>query len=71
MMAVTLSGGSSFDFSSPVVFCELPPTSVPFDISPDEKRLLVITYETGSISTRKINIITDWFQEIRNTFRVK
>ncbi len=68
MMAVDVSGGSSFDFSTPAVFSDLPSSTIPCDVSMDDRQFLVITSQTEGISTRRIDVITDWFQEIRERY---
>jgi len=86
MMVVQTSAGTSFDFSPPVKYCELPPSVSVWDLSKDDQRFLITSspiegsglragltdalgsLPRGGISAGKINVILEWFQEIRNKF---
>lgn len=71
VMTVSLSNGPTFDFSAPEVYGQLPPSSILCDVSMDDKQFLLINTPADGISTRKMNVITDWFQEIRTKYMAK
>jgi len=71
LMVVDVTLQPSFDFSTPKKVCEIPPsTSGPWDISPDGQKFMLIVSPTQQITTTKVNVVLEWFEELKEKFAV-
>jgi serine/threonine-protein kinase len=67
--AVDIRAGAGFDFSAPRKALDLPPDGAAIvDISPDGKRLAMITIPFSELNTSEVTMVTNWFAELRNAF---
>jgi Tol biopolymer transport system component len=72
IFSVTIHPGSAFDYSAPRKIMELPPDGAYLTgISSDGKQFTLVTLPYKELSTSEITLVTDWFQELKNTFAGK
>lgn len=72
LMVVDVTLQPTFDFTTPKKLCEIPSfANGPWDISPDGQRFLFIVSQTQQITTTKINVILEWFEELKEKFSGK
>ncbi|HZY09875.1 MAG TPA: hypothetical protein VFF29_01865, partial [Bacteroidota bacterium] len=58
--------------STPRKICDIPPyTSGPWDISLDGQQFMIIVSPTQQITTTKINVVLEWFDELKEKFAGK
>ena len=72
LMVVDISLQPTFDFTTPKKVCEIPPSSSgPWDISPDGKRFMLVVSPTQQFTTTKVNVVLEWFEELKEKFAGK
>ncbi len=65
LMVVTVSAGSTFDFSEPKKLCDLPPSDAVWDITRDGQRFLIRASQLQEVTLPRLEVVTDWFQEVK------
>jgi Tol biopolymer transport system component len=68
VMAVNVLPGATFDFTPPVKVCDIPARIVLHDISSDGQRFLITNRKEQTVSTRDLQVVTNWFDVVRNKF---
>ncbi len=65
LMVVRITGGSTFDFSEPRKLCDIPPSTVVWDISPNGQYLLARVAQADNVTLPRLEVVTEWFQEVK------
>ncbi len=68
LMVVDVPATTTFDFSVPRKVCDIPALVTIQDISTDSKRFLVAVSQSQRTTLPRLEVITDWFQEVREKF---
>lgn len=69
---VTISAGETFDYSAPRRLFDLPANGAGLtDIARDGSRFVMQTIPYEELTTSEITLVTDWFEELKNTFNSK
>ncbi len=72
IFAVTIHPGNAFDYSAPRKILDLPPDGAFLTgISSDGKKFAMVTLPFKELSTSDFTMVTEWFQELKNTFAGK
>ena len=71
MMVVDVSPGSKTDFSVPRKLCDLPQSTVPYDVSPDGRRFAVGLARAQRFTLNQVDVVLEWFDELRQKFTGK
>ncbi len=66
LMVVTVSAGSAFDFSVPRKLCDIPPSALVWDVTPDGKRFLVRVTQVQAMTLSRLEVVTEWFERVRD-----
>ncbi|HMD13372.1 MAG TPA: protein kinase [Bacteroidota bacterium] len=70
--SVDIHPGNVFDYSAPKKVLDLPPDGQFLSgISLDGKKFALVTVPTKELSTSEFTLVTNWFQQLRNTFSTK
>ena len=70
--SVDIHPGNVFDYSAPKKILGLPPDGQFLSgISLDGKKFALVTVPTKELSTSEFTLVTNWFQQLRNTFSTK
>ncbi len=72
VFAATVQTGESFDYSAPRKILDLPPDGLTLTgISSDGSKFVMITLPYQELSASTFTLVTNWYQELRNTFAGK
>ncbi len=68
LMVVEIQEGSTFDFSVPKKLCDIPPSTLVWDIAPDGARFLVRISQIQQVTLPRLEVVTEWFDQVKEKF---